>query len=62
MDNPVTSKEGARRFLTRLEAYLNSEIPAPVTVRAEIAAAVEKASRRLGEPQTAAAPSRKAHS
>jgi hypothetical protein len=43
MADPVTSKTDAHRFLTRLEAHLNSAIPRPVTVRAEIAAAVEKA-------------------
>ena len=39
----MTSKPDAHRFLTRLEAHLNSTIPGPVAIRAEIAAAVEKA-------------------
>jgi hypothetical protein len=39
----VTSKQDAHRFLTRLEAHLNSTIPTPATVRAKLAAAVAKA-------------------
>ena len=42
MAEPVTSKDAAHRFLTRLEAHLNSTIPTPATVRAKLAAAVAK--------------------
>jgi hypothetical protein len=43
MADAVTSKADAHRFLTRLEAHLNSTIPGPVAIRSEIAAAVQKA-------------------
>ncbi len=37
------AKTDAYRFFTGLEAHLNSAMPVPETVRAEIAAAIQKA-------------------
>ncbi len=43
MTDIANLKQDAHRFLVRLEAHLNSTIPTPADVRAELAEAVAKA-------------------